>query len=81
MFFPVMPGTNYLNLQTTISSMSVTNEVVSPHHPVTCPGPLYVDDDSFYCDHAKVSLDEERTRAAIIHSIAILMFEIAGETL
>lgn len=82
MFYQMMPGSqNYMNLQATISSASAIHQVVTPHHPVTCTGPLFVDDDSFYCDHAKVALDEERTRAAIIHSIAILMFEIAGETL
>lgn len=74
-------STNYMNLQATVSSMSVTHQVVNPHHPITCTGPLFVDEDTFSCDHAKVPLDDERTRAAIIHSIAILMFEIAGETL
>lgn len=70
-----------MNLQATIASMSATHEVVSPHHPITCHGPLYVDESTFSCEHAKVPLDEDRTRASIIHSIVILMFEIAGETL
>ena len=83
MFFPVTPGSNgpELNLQATLSSMSVTHEVVAPHHPITCPGPLHMDEATFSCEHAKVPVDDERTRAAIIHTICILMFEIAGETL
>lgn len=82
----MMPN-NYMNLQATVcassayAGQSVDHNVVIPHHPVTCPGPLSVDEESFWCDHAKVPLDDERTRSAIIHSIVVLMFEIAGDTL
>lgn len=71
-----------INLQATLSAASVTSEQHYPHHPITCTGDLYYcEDGSFGCDHAEVGPEDERTVYCIQHSIALLLIEIASNTL
>jgi hypothetical protein len=52
----------------------------APHHPITCAGSLWLyDDDRFACEHATVPPDDPRTKAALNHTIAVLLLELAGE--
>lgn len=80
---PVITGVNGVNLQATLSAASASYESVSPHHPIICSGKLEIDLEAgeFRCPHVGVPLTEDRTRAALDHSIAILLLEIAGTTL
>lgn len=73
-----------INLQATLSSSSATGTGYTgiPHHPITCPSELrYYEDGSFECAHAKVPADDGRTQACVIHSVALLLIEIATATL
>lgn len=78
--FVTPPGT----LQATLSSASAGMDgglPVAPHHPITCSlGELrYEQDGSFSCDHAVVEPHDPRTQACIVHSIALLIIELAKE--
>lgn len=53
---------------------------ILPHHPITCVGPLRFTD-RLACDHAETPADDPRLRCALIHSVALLLVEIAAETL
>jgi hypothetical protein len=71
-------------LQSTLSSASAGTDggrLVAPHHPITCSlGELrYEDDGSFSCDHAVVEPHDPRTQACVVHSIALLIIELATE--
>lgn len=51
---------------------------IHPHHPLTCATELRLNEDmSMECDHSKAAPDNVRTRAAVTHSIAILILEEA----
>lgn len=65
-------------LQSTLATSSAGGDQVYPHHPITCTGVLrYNDDDSFECDHTKVTAEDVRTKQCITHSIAIMIIEEA----
>lgn len=58
--------------------------VVMPHHPIACGEPSklwYHEDGSFECEHTKIDKDDKRTQVALRHSIALLIIELAFETL
>ena len=71
-------------LQYTLSSASAGTDggrLVAPHHPITCSlGELrYEEDGSFSCDHAVVEPHDPRAQACVVHSIALLIIELAQE--
>jgi len=80
------PGTEGFDLQTTLA-ISIGGEAGSecpkPHHPLTCRGGslYFFEDGRFACEHATVPADDQRTRGALTHSIAVLILECAAATL
>jgi hypothetical protein len=80
-FTPIAAGT--ANLQATLSSSSAgapPDEIVQPHHPITCPTELRLEDDgAFACQHASAPSGDLRTRSCINHSVALLLIELALE--
>jgi hypothetical protein len=72
-----------VNLQATLSSSSVgapPDEIVQPHHPITCSTDLRLEDDgTFACQHASAPSGDLRTRSCINHSVAMLLIELALE--
>lgn len=73
-----MTGPN--QLQSTLAAQSASGSVVMPHHPITCHGELrYERDGSFRCEHVRVGPGDRRTQACVNHSVALLLFEMAGE--
>jgi hypothetical protein len=72
-----------VNLQATLSSSSAGTppaEIVQPHHPITCPTELRLEDDgAFACQHASAPSGDLRTRSCINHSVALLLIELAQE--
>lgn len=49
-----------------------------PHHPITCTDKIYYDEGGvFSCEHGEVPANDERTQAALIHSLALLLIEEA----
>jgi len=69
-----------LNLQATLSLSSATGpdeQVVKPHHPITCSTPLrYEEDGTFACNHAEVPPGDRRTQSCLDHTIALLLLEL-----
>jgi hypothetical protein len=76
-------ATGTANLQATLSSSSAgtpADEIVGPHHPITCTTELRLEDDgTFACRHASAPSDDLRTRSCINHSVALLLIELAQE--
>lgn len=70
-----------VNLQATISSSTTMGgdyQNPIPHHPITCSGGLYFDEEgALSCDHTK-DIKDARTQAACVHSLAILIIEFAS---
>jgi hypothetical protein len=81
--FAHRPAMGTANLQATLSSCSAgtpADEVVSPHHPITCTTELRLEDDgTFACRHAAAPSGDLRTRSCINHSVALLLIELAQE--
>ena len=77
---PLQPG-GELKLQATLSSSSTgTGEAVSPHHPITCYGPLRLEGDGrLCCDHSDAPPGDIRTQFCIDHSISLLLIELSSE--
>jgi hypothetical protein len=75
----VVPGGG-LKLQATLSSSSSgTGETLSPHHPITCHGPLRLEDDGrLCCDHTVAPSGDVRTQYCIDHSISLLLMELSA---
>jgi hypothetical protein len=73
------PNQHQINLQATLSASSAFAEPpVQPHHPITCTGPLRLNEDgSLECDHARTEPKDQRTAYCIDHSIALLLIETA----
>ncbi len=71
-------GSGNTQLQSTIAAASVMgNPEIVPHHPITCQGPLYYEEDgTFRCQHATASPDNVRTQQCVTHSIALLIIEL-----
>ena len=73
--------TRQMNLQATLSSCSATADetaVIRPHHPITCTSELRLESDgSLLCDHAEAPAEDQRTRACLNHSLALLLMELA----
>lgn len=76
---PGMVGSSQPILQSTISAATSTGQPdISPHHPITCAGNIYYDDDgTFRCDHAEAPPDNTRTNQCVTHSLALLIIELA----
>ncbi|MGH9042635.1 MAG: hypothetical protein ACRDZ3_20665 [Acidimicrobiia bacterium] len=74
-------GTNGgVNLQATLSSSSVVeqSEPVRPHHPITCPTELRLEEDgTFSCEHATVPPGDTRTQLCLDHTVALLLIELS----
>lgn len=79
----IMGGNAHVSLQATISAATSGTEgqvTVLPHHPITCTQGLYFDEEGeLYCDHAKSGKGDKRTQAALNHSMAILLIELASK--
>lgn len=74
----VIAGASGPNLQATLCASSSNGERYSPHHPITCTSQLrYWADGALSCEHTTAPADDVRTRSAINHSVAILLFECA----
>ena len=68
------------NLQSTLSSSSVVeqSEPIRPHHPITCPTELRLEEDgTFSCDHASVPPGDVRTQLCLDHTVALLLIELS----
>lgn len=81
---PTDPRGNSLNLQSTIASatsMQYEGYVAPlPHHPITCSGGLYYDEEGVLsCEHTKTENGDIRTQASLNHSVAILILEFASK--
>lgn len=76
---PGMVGMSAPQLQTTIAASTSTNDsTVVPHHPITCSGNIFYDEDgTFRCDHASAPPDNLRSKQCVTHSIALLIIELA----
>jgi hypothetical protein len=72
-----------LNLQATLSLSSVSGpeeQVVTPHHPITCSSSLrYEEDGSFACNHTAVPPGDRRTQSCLDHTIALLLLELVEQ--
>lgn len=69
-------------LQATLSSASaqLNQPNFQPHHPITCQTTLRLEEDnSFSCEHVTVPPDDPRTQSCVIHSIAMLIIELAAK--
>jgi hypothetical protein len=69
-----------VNLQSTLSSSSISDqaEPVRPHHPITCPSRLQLDEDgTFSCEHASVPPGDVRTQLCLDHTVALLLIELS----
>lgn len=68
-------------LQSTLSSQtSGAGELPEGvlHHPITCADELrFEEDGTFSCAHFSVPPDDKRTKACLVHSIALLIIEEA----
>ncbi len=75
---PGMVGSGNTQLQSTIAAASSMGAPeINPHHPITCQGPLYYDEDgTFRCNHATAPPDNHRTQQCVTHSIALLIIEL-----
>jgi hypothetical protein len=74
----ILSGVTGVNLQATLASCTFGFEEVRPHHPITCNDTLRYDGDTFSCPHSTVPVDEQRTDAAVNHTIALLLLELAS---
>lgn len=74
-----MTGSGTAQLQSTLSAASATpDSPIQPHHPITCSSKLYYEEDgTFCCEHASVPPNDLRTRHCIVHSVALLIIELA----
>jgi hypothetical protein len=69
-----------VNLQSTLSSSSVIEqaEPTRPHHPITCPTDLRLEEDgTFSCEHASVPPGDVRTQLCLDHTVALLLIELS----
>lgn len=76
-------STSSSTLQSTISAATSGIGELPPgviHHPLTCIGKLYYDENGvFSCEHFEVPADDIRTKAGLIHSVALLIIEMGFE--
>lgn len=68
-----------INLQATLSAGSaISDQVIAPHHPITCTSRLALNEDgSLACEHAVTPPDDLRTKYCVDNTIAILLIECA----
>lgn len=68
-------------LQTTVAAATSGIGKLPPHvahHPIACADKLFFEEDgTFSCEHYSVPPNDERTKACLIHSIALLIIEEA----
>lgn len=76
---PGMVGSSIPQLQSTISAATSNGQSdISPHHPITCQGKIYYEEDgTFSCDHASAPPDNMRSNQCVTHSLALLIIELA----
>lgn len=84
--YPTSSTSGINGVQSTIASTTAANSadrdplLVGSHHPITCQGPLYFDEEGeFSCEHAKAQRGESRTQACLNHSVAMLLIELASK--
>lgn len=82
MFYVAPDRDGSVNLQGTLSAatadVAVAGSIDGPHHPITCTGKLYVDEDNTVrCEHATAPPENIRNQAIFDVSIATLIFEEA----
>lgn len=71
-----------INLQATLASTSSgtgdNRDYDGVHHPIACAEMIleYDEENSLACKHSKTVPDDPRTKACVIHSFAILLFEL-----
>ena len=81
--FPPVPtgGTVPSQLQSTIAAATSGTGSLPPgvlHHPITCQGKLHFDEEGvFSCSHFEVPADDRRTKACLVHSLALKIVEEA----
>lgn len=72
-------GESSSQLQSTISAATSGVGELPPgvlHHPITCTSELGFDSEGVLsCSHYKVPADDMRTKACLVHSLAILIIE------
>jgi hypothetical protein len=69
-------GMSGVSLQATLASLSGCDDIIEPHHPISCKGGLrYGTDGSLACDHAEVAPGDTRTQHCLNASVAMLLFE------
>lgn len=71
----------HVNLQSALSFSSAAHaeDLVKPHHPITCRTNLRLEPDgALCCDHAAAPPDDHRTQHCIDHSIALLLVELGA---
>lgn len=72
---------NSYQLQSTCSASTSGVGTLPPgvlHHPITCTSKIFYEEDgSFSCEHGTVPADDPRTQACVIHSVALLIVELA----
>ena len=76
----VLGGGGAVSLQSTLSTSSVSEqaEPVRPHHPITCPSRLELDEDgTFSCEHTSVPPGDVRTQLCLDHTVALLLIELS----
>lgn len=75
----MMGSSSSQQLQSTIAAASSDNDnSIQPHHPITCPDKIYLEEDgTFRCEHAAAPPNNVRTNQCLTHSIALLLIELA----
>ena len=74
-------GQRHVSIQPALASESTGSRwpPMEPHHPITCRGPLwFYEDERFACEHVTVPPDDPRTKAALNHTVAVLLLELAA---
>lgn len=72
----------HFNLQAALSIASAPEraDLNGPHHPITCPDDLRLEEDgTFACGHASVPPGDVRTQYCIDHTVALLLMELSRE--
>lgn len=74
-------GMSGSQLQSAISSASSGIGELPPgvlHHPISCTDKLYYDEEgALSCEHFEVPPNDQRTKACLIHSVALMLIEEA----
>lgn len=65
-------------LSSTTSSVGESSDYDGYHHPITCHDEIleYDEDGVMSCKHARTIPNDSRTKAGIVHSVCLMIFEI-----